>query len=47
MNTPNDNPLIYKEEQISSDVHHSKIFEFNGKKWAILSSGAKNSEDIA
>jgi len=47
LNAVTDNPLIYRDDEISSDVHEERIFNINGKKWAVLSGGNFHGEYIA
>ena len=47
LNAVTDNPLIYRDKEISDDVHPGRLFEINGKKWAVLSGGNFHGEYIA
>lgn len=46
MNAVTDNPLIFKDFEITSDVQKNRIFEINGVKWAVLSGGNFHGECI-
>lgn len=47
MNAPTDNPLIFKNEQISPDVSLERIIEFNNNKYAIISGGNFHGEILS
>lgn len=39
LNSVTDNPLIFRESEISKDVDPSRIWTFQGQKWSVLSGG--------
>ena len=39
--------MIFRDHEISNDVHENRIFEFNGSKWAILSGGNFHGENLS
>jgi len=41
-----DNPLFFKDKEISSDVNPDRYFTFKGEKWAVLSGGNFHGEYI-
>ena len=47
MNAPTDNPLIFKNSEISSDVPQERIIEFKGDKYAVLSGGNFHGEYLS
>lgn len=47
MNSVTDNPLIFKNEEISSDVSANRIFHVNGNAWTILSGGNFHGEVLS
>lgn len=42
-----DNPLIFRDEEISQDVNPERIINYKGKKWCILSGGNFHGEKLA
>ncbi|MBA3602202.1 MAG: aromatic amino acid lyase [Parachlamydiaceae bacterium] len=46
LNAVTDNPLLFKEDEISSDVDPRRIFQFKGENWAVLSGGNFHGEII-
>lgn len=46
LNAVTDNPLIFRDEEISSDVDPAYILPFNGSRWAILSGGNFHGENL-
>ena len=46
LNAVTDNPLLFKEEEISSDVSLERILHFSGQRWAVLSGGNFHGECI-
>lgn len=42
-----DNPLIFRDEEISSDINEKRIIPFHGKRWTVLSGGNFHGECIA
>lgn len=47
INAVTDNPLIFKNEEISEDVCEERIFRFNENKWTILSGGNFHGESLS
>ncbi len=46
LNAVTDNPLFFKGDEISEDVDRSRLIEFQGDRWAILSGGNFHGECI-
>jgi histidine ammonia-lyase len=47
INAITDNPLIFKNEEISEDVDENRIIHFGNDKWAILSGGNFHGECLS
>ncbi|NGX27853.1 MAG: Histidine ammonia-lyase [Candidatus Anoxychlamydiales bacterium] len=47
LNAITDNPLIFKNEEISSDVQSSRILDFNEDSWGVFSGGNFHGEYLA
>ena len=47
MNSVTDNPLIFKNEEITSDVSPDRVFKVNGDTWTILSGGNFHGEILS
>lgn len=47
LNAVTDNPLIFRDDEITSDIHFDRLFDVNGKKWAVISGGNFHGEYIA
>ena len=47
INAVTDNPLIFRDDEISKDVHENRIFNFNGQRWAIISGGNFHGENLS
>jgi histidine ammonia-lyase len=47
INAVTDNPLIFKNEEISPDVDENRIIHIGNDKWAILSGGNFHGECLS
>ena len=47
MNAVTDNPLIFKNEEITTDVSPDRIFKINDDVWTILSGGNFHGEVLS
>lgn len=47
INAVTDNPLIFKEDEITPDVSKERIFKFKGKRWTVLSGGNFHGEIVS
>jgi histidine ammonia-lyase len=46
LNAVTDNPLIFRDHEISLDIHPSRLFSFNDSTWAVLSGGNFHGENL-
>jgi histidine ammonia-lyase len=47
INAVTDNPLIFKDDEITPDVSKERIFKFKGKRWTVLSGGNFHGEIVS
>lgn len=47
LNAATDNPLIFRNEEISEDITENRIIRFNDERWAVISGGNFHGEVLA
>jgi histidine ammonia-lyase len=47
LNAVTDNPLVFKDNEISKDVDEGRIFNIKGSRWAVISGGNFHGEYLA
>ena len=47
LNAATDNPLVFKDDEISADVDEGRIFNIKGSRWTVISGGNFHGEYLA